>query len=575
MKFNLDFFEHLRNNIQISQIVSNKVALKRHRNEYQGLCPFHTEKTPSFTVNNQKKFYHCFGCGAHGDIIKFIAETEGVNYSDAAVRIANQFAIPVPQISKQQERLYQEMEELHDILELASKFYINNLNDNVVRYLSERGFSNTIIKKFEIGYAPPGGIQKFLESKKIPIILMQKAGLISASGNGRTEIFRDRIMFPIRNIYKKVIAFGGRVLSSDIKPKYLNSPETLLFNKSETLYAEEKATASIYKKNQAILVEGYVDVLALHQAGFEESVAALGTAVTEQHLVTLWKTADEIIFLMDGDQAGVNASVKAANILLPLLNNDKKASFVMLPDGYDPDDYIKKFGVTELGNLISNKKSLSEFLFNIEYNKKNLKTAEDFADLDFRLSLYVKTLTNPMIAKSYNIFFQDQIWRLRCKKKHQVVKAQKSQLNIQESNSELIQIEYNMMAYLFKYPSLEIIETLSNVQLRSIDLVQIKDIILASYLENQLKGDNLSYKIKDLIEKSGFFDAYRLLCNIEFLKNTDANFWHIMQKKHHLALLKIECEELTNILDEKTFLVLKEYRNQILALEEEIKDLTN
>jgi DNA primase len=592
MKFSSDFFEHLRQRIQVSEIVSAKVSLKKHGNEYTGLCPFHSEKSPSFSVNNQKRFYHCFGCGAHGDIIRFVSETEGVSYSDSAIRIANQFGIEVPKLSKKQEDIYAEMEKLQDILELASSFYKKNLNKESIDYLTKRGLTAQVIKDFDLGYAPTkNSLQKFLESKNIPLILMQKAGLVSKNIDGyKAEIFRDRIIFPIRNIYKKVIAFGGRAFG-DIKPKYINSPETILFNKSDTLYAEEKATAAAYKKNRMILVEGYMDVIAMHQAGFTEVVAALGTAVTDQHIAKIWKICDEVVFLMDGDSAGVKAAIKASHLILPILNNEKKASFILLPDGNDPDDYIKNSGIDALSKLIENRHSLSEFLWKTELAKKPIKKAEDFADLEFRLMSYVKKITNNLMAKNYQSFFKDQIWSLRVEQRNsnktkKISTTLSGALNICYNYTELEHIEHSLISLILKNPTIlsnmNLIEEFDHLIMENVKLENIKNLILQNLELLQSEKDKIALleKVKNLVENSGFSSLYSLLSDgnsifLDFKISQNIShddLWNLLLKKHHIAWLKKEYDQALSSVEQESFARAMEYRKQIIQLEEEIKN---
>ena len=592
MKFSYDFFEYLRQTIKVSDIVSGKVSLKKHGNEYIGLCPFHSEKSPSFSINNQKRFYHCFGCGAHGDIIRFISETDGVSYSDAAIRIANQFGIEIPKLSKHQEDIYAEMERLQDILELAANFYKKNLNKESVDYLVKRGLTPQIIQDFDLGYAPSkNSLQKFLESKNIPLILMQKAGLVSKNNEGfKAEIFRDRVMFPIRNIYKKVIAFGGRAFG-DIKPKYINSPETILFNKSDTLYGEEKATPAAYKKNRMILVEGYMDVIAMHREGFTEVVAALGTAVTDKHIGKIWKICDEVIFLMDGDLAGVNAASKASKLIIPILNNDKKASFVLLPKGYDPDDYIKNSGRQALEHLIESRNSLSEFLWKTEVKKKQVNKAEDFADLEFRLMSYINNISNKLIAKNYNSFFKDQIWNLRIAQKN-ANKTKKEQielsadLNISYNYTELEHIEYGIMSYILKNPTLlndkNRIEEFDHLIIENDKLNYMKNIIFENLALLQSEKDQMDWsaKVKKLLENSGFSSLYSLLSDtnsifLDFKISYSISYgdlWSLLLKKHYVAWLKKEYDQALSSVDQESFARAMEYRKQIVHLEEEIKN---
>ncbi|MBP7190396.1 MAG: DNA primase, partial [Rickettsiaceae bacterium] len=334
MRVSGDFFESVRNRVYVSDVVRRNVMLTKRGVEYTGLCPFHDEKSPSFTVNDIKRFYHCFGCGAHGDVIRFVSETSGLSYKDAAIKIAQDNGIEIPKLSPKEEEIYKEIDQIHNVLDLACDFFKKNLTSKALEYLTSRSINSSIISDFSLGFAPSGGaLQKYLESKKIPLMMMSKAGLVNKGEDGKLyEIFRDRIIFPIKNIYGKIVGFGGRTIS-DAMPKYLNSPETIVFKKNETLYGEDKAIGEAYKKGNVIVVEGYMDLIALHSAGFKNSVASLGTAVTSGHISKLWRSADEIIICLDGDAAGIRACSKVIDNVIPEVSYNKKVSFVVLPSG--------------------------------------------------------------------------------------------------------------------------------------------------------------------------------------------------------------------------------------------------
>jgi DNA primase len=371
------FFEHLRDQISISDVIRQKINLTKRGQEYTGLCPFHSEKTPSFTVNDIKKFYHCFGCGAHGDVIRFVAETSGMAYQEAAIKLAENNGIVVPQPTAAQAKIYEETEEVLRVLAIANQFFVSQLTKQAKDYLYERKITDSEIKEYCIGYVPAGsGLQKYLEGKKIPLKTMYSAGLVGKSESGDIySIFKNRITFPIKNIYGKIIAFGGRIIG-DGHPKYLNSPETMVFKKSDTLYGENIANGAAYHKKRIIVVEGYLDVIAMHSIGFVETVATLGTAITSQHLLKLWKISDEIIFCMDGDDAGIRAMQKVIFTLLPLIKNQNKASFVMLPKGLDPDEVARGYGKTYLEGIINARLAVSEMIWHLETDRKKFTSAE-------------------------------------------------------------------------------------------------------------------------------------------------------------------------------------------------------
>ena len=589
MKITSSFFEYLRQKILVSDIVGSKVVLKKQGSEYGGLCPFHSEKTPSFTVSNKKRFYYCFGCGAGGDIMRFISETDGVSYSDAAIKIADQYGIEIPKLNKKEAEAYEEMGKLQDILALAGEFYKKHFNEASSKYLNNRKITNDIISEFEIGYAPNNhALQKFLESKNIPLILMKKAGLISKSENNyHSDIFRNRIIFPIKNIYNKIIAFGGRSLG-DAHPKYINSPETILFNKSDTLYGENKATSAAYKKNRLILVEGYVDVISMHQSGFAETVAALGTAITEKHINRIWKICDEVIFLLDGDNAGLKAAAKAAKILLPILNKEKKASFILLPDKYDPHDYLQEYGNNSMKITIEKRMSLSEFLWEFELSNKPVTKAEDFIDLESKLNNHIQSINDKMIVKNFNNFFKDNLWKLR-KQSQQTKFNNKSQLTLsadlktEYNYTELEHIEYALISLILQMPILlkepDILNEFENLEITLENIENTRNMILDNIeiIESNKENSTLIIKIKDLMKNTGFSDLYSLLSGVGLVfldlqlsgQISSNNLWKLLIKKHHLALLKNEYNAALTSIDSKSFDRAMEYRKQIIVLEEE------
>lgn len=408
----LEFYNHLRQQLRVSEIVRQKVLLQRKGNEYLGLCPFHMEKTPSFTVNDAKGFYHCFGCNAHGDLIKFVSEMSGLGPKEAAIKIAMDNGIEIPKVSKAQEKEYEEAEEIYRTLELAAEYFHDNLNPETERYLDKRGINKQSQKKFCIGYAKgKGDLLKYFEKKSIPLKNLLNSGLVGKKENGRIyEIFNNRLMFPIRNIYNKIVGFGGRILT-DGSPKYINSPETLVFRKNETMYGENIAISSAYKKNYAIIVEGYMDVIALNQAGIQEVVASLGTAVTEKHLQKLWRSADEVIACLDGDDAGQRASSKLISTALPMIGSEKKITFINLYGRKDPDEVIRSEGIAVFNKLFAERMDLSKTIWQNEYKGKVFSSAESKAELERNLENYCSQIKDRILATSFRKYFKDQIWQ--------------------------------------------------------------------------------------------------------------------------------------------------------------------
>lgn len=385
------FIQELLARADIVELISSYMPLKKTGANYSGLCPFHSEKTPSFTVSAKKQFYHCFGCGVHGDAINFISSYQKLDFIEALEVLASRYGMVVPR-DNQQERNYQDIKDINYMLKLASVYYSKELRKpvaaNCVNYLKLRGVSGLSAKNFILGYAAPGwsNLYNHLGVDFKSKALLKKAGLVLEGNKGFYDRFRDRLVFPIRDPKGRVIGFGGRVLD-DSMPKYLNSPQTEVFNKSEVLYGLYEALSSKAEFKQAIIVEGYMDVIALNELGVHGALATLGTALTEQHLQKLFKYDVEVIFCFDSDRAGHAAATKAMETTLPLLKEARQIRFMFLPEGQDPDSFIRDKGRDAFYDLLGRSYHLSDFLFhtimqqlpngkNIEYKAKFVQIAK-------------------------------------------------------------------------------------------------------------------------------------------------------------------------------------------------------
>ncbi|WP_375332502.1 DNA primase [Candidatus Tisiphia endosymbiont of Psammoecus bipunctatus] len=584
MRIPLEFYELLRTRINLSDIVRQKVVLTKKSGNYLGLCPFHVEKSPSFTVNDAKKFYYCFGCAVHGDVIKFVSNFSGLSYKEAAIKLANDYGIELPKLTAAQQKLYEESDELFDILEMAERFFTSQLSQEVCSYLHDRGISKEAIKEFSIGFAPPAkALQKFFEKKSISLKKLQKAGLVGKRDDGTIyEIFYNRIIFPIKNVYNKVVGFGGRVLGEGL-PKYLNSPETILFQKNETLYGENNAISVAYKKNHSILVEGYLDVIALHQAGFKEAMASLGTSVTENHLQKLWRAGDEIVLCLDGDIAGIKATHRVINLVLPLINGNKKISFVVLPSGSDPDDIINKDGVGSFTQIFDKRINLSEMIWRSEYEGKIFSTPEDKAILEKNLGDYCKQIKDKLLSNNYYRYFKDQIWQNLIKRQNKVTITSSNITSTTPNYSEIEILEQTFCIILVKFPEMtkkqEIKDFLLTLNFQNKMLEAFRDWYFAEIISNNILDQE---NIIGLAEKTGFYDTFSVLSksnnlflDLSFNKDDiDSDLlWQWLHKKHHLVLLK---QEYTSIIQNGSDEELKKailYREEILKISKEIYNL--
>ncbi len=369
------FIENLLARVDLVQVINQRVPLKKAGTTYKACCPFHDEKTPSFNVNPSKQFYHCFGCGASGDAIKFLMEYDGLSFVEAVESLAAQYGMEVPRErlspkqQAQQQAKQQQQRDLYDVMHLVAKFYRHQLRDHpssneAKAYLKGRGLSAEIAKTFVIGLAPPGWdslLSGLHADAKLKQQLIEVGMLVEKEGGKIYDRFRHRIMFPIRDGRGRVVAFGGRVLG-DEQPKYLNSPETPIFHKSYALYGLYEMRQTREKFDHILVVEGYMDVVALAQFGIRNAVATLGTATTEHHLTMLFRQVNEIVFCFDGDQAGLKAAWKALELSLPLMENERSVRFLFLDQGEDPDSTVRQEGVEGFQRRVQNALSLSEFL---------------------------------------------------------------------------------------------------------------------------------------------------------------------------------------------------------------------
>ncbi len=377
------FIADLLNRIDVVEVVGRHVTLKKAGANFQGLCPFHNEKSPSFSVSPTKQFYHCFGCGAHGSAISFLMEHSGLTYVDSIEELARSAGLTVPREERRPQDLAKQQQAiaLSEVMSPAADWYKQQLKQNTraIDYLKGRGLSGEIAKRFNLGYAPESwqGLEAVFGSYSQDSIanVLVEAGLIIQSEAKRYDRFRDRIMFPIRNPKGQVIAFGGRILDAG-EPKYLNSPETPLFSKGNTLYGLFEARQAIRDKGYVIVCEGYMDVVALAQLGFANGVATLGTACTANHVRALMRQTDRIIFSFDGDAAGQRAAKRALEACLPMMADDKEIKFLFLPTEHDPDSFVRERGAPAFEEAIRQAMPLSSFLIQVANEGHDWNTPE-------------------------------------------------------------------------------------------------------------------------------------------------------------------------------------------------------
>jgi DNA primase len=418
MRYGEGLLEEIRRRTDLVALVGRRVKLVRKGREMWGCCPFHQEKSPSFKVSNERRLYKCFGCGKGGDAFKWLIETEGLSFPESVEKLAGEVGVELPKWSPDDEAREQKRKSLYDIVELAAKFYEAQLFDGGGReaqqYLKGRGLDGAAAKQFRLGYSPSGNnaLIKHLTEHNVTQDDIIAAGLARPAEDGRPmrDFFYNRVMFPIGDGRGRIVAFGARALEADAKPKYINSGESALFSKGSQLYNFATARAAAIKAGTIIVAEGYMDVIALVRAGFEHAVAPLGTAMTEDQLHLLWRTAPEPILAFDGDAAGLKAAHRAAHLALPHLKPDHSLRFAFLPTGEDPDSFIAANGPGAMTVLLEAALPLSQLLWRTETEGKDLSTPERRAGLEHNLKEIVDRITDGKIADYYRRGFDQLVF---------------------------------------------------------------------------------------------------------------------------------------------------------------------
>jgi DNA primase len=614
MQFAKNFPDQLKSQILISELVGKKVKLKSRGKDFVGLCPFHNEKTPSFTVNDEKGFYHCFGCAAHGDIISFVINNERLDYKEAIIKLANDYAITIPEVKYQQNNQNQEYDQIsRDYLLLAEicKFFENNLKNTTateaINYLKKRGISVDNIKKFRLGFAPNSydSLNQHLLKNGFTIEEILRSGAVGKSDNNKLyDKFRNRIIFPITDKRGQVIAFGGRSLNNEEMPKYLNSSETSLFKKSQTLYNYSLARKAIFDKGYTVIVEGYMDAIALYLGGLENVVATLGTSLTKDHLQEIFAISEKIIICLDGDDAGVKAAKRSLEIALNLISPKRNINFAFLPNQMDPDDFIKEYGPKELEKLLLQSISLSEALFDFSalesginlLDKKQKITPEAKAKLETILNKKINLITDPVSKKYFSYYCREQIFSLgkNLKKnnqeslpnRHFLGKILKN-IHSHDSNKKNNNIfAKNIIALMIKFPDFVNYED-ENFNIRELQFLNeqenaIKDQIIEILDQNQdVKAENILTALENCDLNTNIKDIRNLLTSFEKItKDSALNSLKILFLKELLLQIdqqykesltdinKIETHQ-TSVVNQK----ITELFNYKVAIEKKIFDI--
>lgn len=423
MRFPPHILDEIRARLPVSSVVGRRVQLKKAGREWKGLSPFKAERTPSFFVNDQKGFYKCFASGEHGDIFTFVMKTEGLEFVEAVERLAADAGVVLPKPEPRSQRDVEQVDErarMLALVEASARFFEGQLaasaGQEARRYLERRGLSRETIERFRLGYAPGGReiLKAYLAKEGFSVKEMAASGMVIAGEDISVpyDRFRNRVMFPIEDLKGKVIAFGGRALDPDAPAKYLNSPETPLFHKGNQLYNIHRARPVAFETSRIVVVEGYMDVVALDQAGFQAAVAPLGTALTEAQVQLLWRVVPEPVLCFDGDGAGQRAAFRAVDTILPMLKPGISAQFAFLPDGLDPDDLVRSQGAAAFEAILARTKALFDVMWERELAAQPMSTPEQRAAMEQRLKALVGKIADGTVRAHYEQEARQTLWSL-------------------------------------------------------------------------------------------------------------------------------------------------------------------
>lgn len=603
MKFSTETLNEIKDKISVSQVVEKTVQLKKRGKEFVGLSPFTKERTPSFTVNDEKQFYHCFSTNKHGDIFTFLVEVGGLSFPEAVEKLADEAGVQLRTFSPAEEEKFNKSKKLYEALEISKSFFSSQIFDNdnssALKYLKNRGLSNDIINSYEIGYAPKGNkLEKFLISKGVSHEIMTLAGMTIKDENKKDNFydrFRNRIIFPIRDIRNRVVGFGGRVINAEDQPKYLNSPETPVFHKGGLLYNFSKIRPNIKNNDNLIVVEGYMDVVSLASKGLHNAVAPLGTALTETQLNLLWKETDSPIICFDGDKAGKQASFRASEIALKLLKPNKTLRFINLPDNLDPDDYIKNNGLENFNKYIKNASPLTVIIWDSCLQESNIKTPEGKAGFETLLRRKLSLINDKSIKKHYGLLFKEMLDKFFYSKKfdkkiskfnynERISRKFNNPLKIKNSilgsGGQLpSDLEALVISGILIFPRLikKHFEILESFQIENLRLRDIRDNLLV-FIKKDYSELNIDL-IKEFVQKNyqTFFEKDLRFANIFWQKKEGINFdqisevWlEILKDDQHIKSLIKDIEtskdEIKNEEDERRFIDLIKNKDKAIKL---------
>ena len=590
MKFGSQLIDEIKTRIKVSDIVSKKVKLAPKGKEFIGLSPFSNEKTPSFTVSDEKGFYHCFSSGEHGSVFDFVMKTENLSFKEAVKKLASYAGIKIEESAYKKEDVIvqNKIKNLKDILKISSTWYHHNLKRELKtnKYLQEifkkRNFNETIINNFCLGYAPKKNdtIYNYLKSKNFSSKDILDSGLIiiSSKNNEKFDRFNNRIIFPIYDYFSNVVGFGGKALSKNQIGKYVNSPTTDVFKKGDLLFGWQQCKNNPIQKNELYIVEGYTDVISMHNAGFKNTVAPLGTAISIKQIIYSWRISKEPTLCMDGDEAGQKASKRIPELIFPYLKPGYSLNFVKLPSGEDPDSLILSDNLKDLSLFFESKSSLIDYVWNNLIYGKNFNTPEKRAELEEEINRLIRLINDFIVKKNYKNFFREKFFqefkfsgkRIQNKEKKEYL-LNKNIININKITERVL------IGTIILYPNLlkNVSDKFKSINFTHEKFNNIKDLIVEFFnkkktIENlDIRATLLKSKyrriILEIIDKS-------ILLHAPFLKNK-SNIGLILKgwdeylveylKKKNTNIMKKEADKLLTKLDEENYIKFKKYNLNI------------
>ncbi|MEE8371776.1 MAG: DNA primase [Sphingomonadales bacterium] len=605
MRFSPEFLDEIRARVALADIIGQKVRLQKKGREHLGLCPFHNEKTPSFTVSEEKGFYHCFGCGAHGDAIRFLTEASGLSFLEAVERLAGQAGLELPRQTADDRKQAKKRDSLYEIMDVAARWFTAQLGTaggaGARSYLEGRGLDRETLARFALGFAPAGRkrLKEAMRARGFPKKKLIEAGLLIHPEGGKStyDRFRNRIIFPILDAKGRVIAFGGRALD-DAKAKYLNSPDTPLFHKGHNLYNLANARRAAFETSEIIVVEGYMDVIALARYGFDNSVAPLGTALTEDQMKLLWRMVPEPILCFDGDDAGIRAAGRAVERALPLLEPGRSLRFAPLAEGEDPDTFLEKEGGDNFRRLLDASSNLADMLWRMLTSGVDLSTPERRAGLEKKVFVRLAEISDEKVRRFYQSEFGSRLNNLVRAGKRGPVGGRRhwgqprrrvaegsglssTRLGRERGSAPVtIWMEELLLLTVLNHPELLVahLEDLADMEIRAVDLSRLRDEVLgfagqAANLEREaLKTHLVSQGLESIYDRLTGNPAQRINWSAlpdANVKDAEASWLQTLKRHRRVSGLEREYkalqEELAADLSSEGFERLKAIQKELIA----------